>query len=54
MVSNEVFVGAGTSATLVPEMDMFFNAGTVGGDSTTTSDVVIAETTLISFLKQLN
>tara|TARA_R110002167_G_scaffold146892_2_gene338733 strand:- start:99 stop:1622 length:1524 start_codon:yes stop_codon:yes gene_type:complete len=25
MVSNEVFVGAGTMATLVPEMDMYFN-----------------------------
>ena len=33
MVSNEVFVGAGTSATFVPEMDMFFNAGTVGNAS---------------------
>ena len=33
MVSNEIFVGAGTSATLVPEMDMFFNAGTVGNAS---------------------
>ena len=33
MVTNEVFVGAGTSATLVPEMDMFFNAGTVGNAS---------------------
>ena len=53
MVTNEVFVGAGTSATLVPEMDMFFNAGTVGGDSTTTSDVVIAETTLLNLLDNL-
>ncbi len=26
MVSNEVFVGAGTMATLVPEMDMFFDS----------------------------
>ena len=34
MVINEVFVGAGTSATLVPEMDMFFNNGTIGGDIT--------------------
>ena len=25
MVSNEVFVGAGTMATLVPEMDMYFD-----------------------------
>ena len=26
MVSNEVFVGAGTMATLVPEMDMYFDS----------------------------
>ena len=49
MVINEVFVGAGTSATLVPEMDMFFNAGTVSG----TNKVTINETTLIQLLDNL-
>ena len=37
MVSNEVFVGAGTSATLVPEMDMFYNDGTVDASNNTIS-----------------
>ena len=39
MVSNEIFVGAGTSATFVPEMDMFYNDGTV--DANTLNKVTI-------------
>lgn len=52
MVSNEIFVGAGTSATLVPEMDMFFNAGTVG-DASNLNKITIAEISLMQLLDNL-
>jgi len=51
MVSNEIFVGAGTSATFVPEMDMFYNDGTV--DANTLNKVTINETALIQLLDNL-
>ena len=35
MVSNEVFVGANAQVGLCPEMDLYFDAGTVGGSGLT-------------------
>ena len=54
MVSNEIFVGAGTSATFVPEMDMFFNAGTVG-DANNLNKVTLStgEQNLVQLLDNL-
>jgi len=52
MVMNEVFVGAGTSATFVPEMDMFFNNGTIG-DANNRNKVTISESSLINLLDGL-
>mgnify|MGYP001427887892 CR=1 FL=1 len=50
MVINEVFVGAGTSATLVPEMDMFFNEADVQAGL---KSAIIAETAEIQLLNNL-
>ena len=35
MVSNEVFVGANAQVGLCPELDLYFDAGTVGGSGLT-------------------
>jgi 3D (Asp-Asp-Asp) domain-containing protein len=47
MVSNEVFVGAGTMATLVPEMDMYFDdcVVTFGSAEVPNLNIVVLETT---------
>lgn len=47
MVSNEVFVGAGAMATLIPEVDMFFNECTVSGAVATLDTSVDDEIKLV-------
>lgn len=47
MVSNEVFVGAGAMATLIPEVDMFFDGCSVSGAVATLDSGVQTEIKLV-------
>ena len=51
MVSNEVFVGAGTMATLVPEMDMYFDSMVVTFSNG--NNIAVLESTDIARFKLL-
>ena len=53
MVSNEVFVGAGTMATLVPEMDMYFDSMVVTHPSLNTVVLASADSSKFKFLTNL-
>ena len=50
MVSNEVFVGAGTMATLVPEMDMYFDSMVVTHPNLNTVVLASADSSKFKFL----
>lgn len=53
MVSNEVFVGAGTMATLVPEMDMYFDSMKVTHPSLNTVVLTTDDSGKFKFLTNL-
>jgi len=53
MVSNEVFVGAGTMATLVPEMDMYFDSMVVTHPNLNTVVLASADSSKFKFLTNL-
>ena len=53
MVSNEVFVGAGTMATLVPEMDMYFDSMLVTHPNLNTVVLASTDSSKFKFLTNL-